>query len=182
MITYIALFRGINVGGKNALRMSDLCKVLEDLGCRDIKTYIQSGNAVFHNSSENRVEFCTKLTAEIELRFGFAPKVLLKTPEEIDRAIKNNPFRAAEADPGHIHLGFLSEPADKVDLDKLESLKANYEQFSLIEDVFYLYAPNGVGRSKLAANCEKIIGVSMTDRNWITVCKLKEIASSMPSV
>ena len=179
MNTYIALFRGINVGGNNTLQMTDLYNILEDLGCQDIKTYIRSGNAVFHSSANKQDDFSTKISSEIELRFGFSPKVLVKTFAEINRAISNNPFRAAEADPSHLHLSFLSVPAENVDLNKLEKLKENGEQFLLTPEVFYLFAPNGVGRSKLAANCEKIIGVSMTDRNWTTVCKLQEIANSM---
>jgi uncharacterized protein (DUF1697 family) len=88
----------------------------------------------------------------------------------------NNPFPEAEAEPSTLHLGFLASTPKSPDLKKLASIKTETERFQLIEDVFYLHAPEGVGRSKLAASSEKLLGVSMTDRNWRTVCKLREMA------
>jgi len=75
-----------------------------------------------------------------------------------------------------LHLGFLASTPKNHDLEKLDSLKKVSERFHLIDNVFYLYAPEGVGRSKLAASIEKLLGVSMTDRNWRTVCKVRDLA------
>ena len=61
----------------------------------------------------------------------------------------------------------------------LESLKSDSERFHLIDKVFYLYAPEGIGRSKLAANAEKLLGAPMTDRNWRTVCKILDMAKEL---
>ena len=87
-----------------------------------------------------------------------------------------NPFPEAETDPASLHLGFLAAKPQNLDLQKLASLKRDSERFHLSDGVFYLHAPEGVGRSKLAAGAEKLLGVPMTDRNWRTVCKVMEMA------
>jgi uncharacterized protein (DUF1697 family) len=87
-----------------------------------------------------------------------------------------NPFPEAETDPASLHLGFLASTPKNPDLKKLDSLRKESERFYLIDNVFYLHVPEGVGRSKLAASIEKLLGVPMTDRNWRTVCKIKELA------
>jgi len=175
MKTYVALFRGINVGGKNALPMKELVAVLEDLGSQNVKTYIQSGNAVFESQAKDAARLSRKISGEIKQRRGFEPYVLLLELEDLERAIRKNPFPEAEADPQALHLGFLASAPEKPDLKTLESLRSNSERFHLIANVFYLYAPAGVGRSKLAARAEKLLGVPMTDRNWRTVCKIREM-------
>jgi len=176
MKTYIALFRGINVGGKNSLSMKELASLLEALGARNVKTYIQSGNAVFQCAEMNLPQLSNKLASEIRKRHGFEPYVLILGLGAMERAMAENPFPEAEADPATLHLGFLAFAPKNPDLRKLESLKKGSERFHLSERVFYLHAPEGVGRSKLAAGAEKLLGVPMTDRNWRTVRKIREMA------
>ncbi len=179
MKTYIALFRGINVGGKNALPMKELVAVLEDLGARNVKTYIQSGNAVFESKEQDASRLSNKISREIKKRRGFEPHVLLLEIEDIERAIRKNPFPEAETNPRVLHAGFLAYAPANPNLKTLESLKRDSERFHLIDNVFYLHAPEGVGRSKLAANAEKLLGLPMTDRNWRTVCKIWEMAKEL---
>jgi uncharacterized protein (DUF1697 family) len=176
MATYIALFRGINVGGKNPLPMKELVTLLEDLGGRNIKTYIQSGNAVFQSGGKNISQLSRHITVEIEKRHGFAPYVLVLGLDAIEKAIAENPFPEAQSDPSTLHLGFLASAPENPDLKKLESLKIESERFALRGSAFYLHAPKGVGRSRLAASVEKLLGVPMTDRNWKTVCKIRDMA------
>ncbi|MBI5475621.1 MAG: DUF1697 domain-containing protein [Ignavibacteriales bacterium] len=177
MKTYIALFRGINVGGKNSLPMKELVAILENIGVREVKTYIQSGNAVFQSDEKNLPQLSKRLTAEIKKRHDFEPHVLILKLDAIKRAMTENPFPEAEADPSSLHLGFLVSTPKNPDLKKLESLKKKSERYYLSDHVFYLHAPEGIGRSKLAASTEKLLGVPMTDRNWRTVCKIIEMAS-----
>lgn len=177
MNTYVALFRGINVGGKNSLPMKELVLILENMGGRQIKTYIQSGNAVFQSDEKNLTQFSKRLSAEIKERHGFEPQALIFGLDAIEKAMVDNPFPEAEADPSSLHLGFLASVPIKPDLQKLGSLRKENERFHLSECVFYLHAPDGIGRSKLAASTEKLLGVTMTDRNWRTVCKIKEMAA-----
>jgi uncharacterized protein (DUF1697 family) len=173
---FIALFRGINVGGNSTLPMVDLVEILEGLGADNVKTYIQSGNAVFTLDENEISRFAEKISSEVKKRRGFAPKVLVLTSAELEQVMVENPFPDAEADPGSLHVGFLAEPPKNVNLEKLESLKAESEQFQLTQKAFYLYAPDGMGRSRLAAAVEKTLGVEITDRNWRTVCKIREMA------
>src|SRR5918998_2031718 len=172
MKTYIAFFRGINVGGNNVLPMKELVALLENLGSQNVKTYIQSGNAVFQSEEENASLLSNKIRATIKKSHGIEPQVLLLEPEDMERAIESNPFHEAESEPKTLHIHFLATMPKNPDLGALESIKSDREQFALKDRVFYLHAPDGIGRSKLAANAEKLLGVAITSRNWRTVCKV----------
>ena len=179
MKIYIALFRGINVGGRNALPMKEIVAILEHLGSQKVKTYIQSGNAVFVGPEKDTLRLSKAIRVEVKKRRGFEPQVLLLELEDIERAIRNNPFPEAETDPRSLHAGFLASTPEHPNLKMLESLKRGSERFRLIDRVFYLHAPEGIGRSKLAANTEKLLGVPMTDRNWSTVCTIRAMAQEL---
>lgn len=179
MTIYIALIRGINVGGKNRLPMQALVAMLEAMGCRQVKTYIQSGNAVFESESQDVLELSHQISLAIGEQCGFEPYVLILEFQEIQRAITANPFPQAAADPKTVHLGFLATTPEYPQLEKLEELRKDSEDFRLLDRVFYLYAPEGIGRSKLATNTEKLLGVTMTSRNWKTVGAIRDIAQSL---
>jgi uncharacterized protein (DUF1697 family) len=176
MQTFIALFRGINVGGNTILPMRDLIETLEGLGLKNVKTYIQSGNVVFQSAQTNAVELSRKISAAIEKAHGLSPQVLLLGIKELQAAIAANPFPQGEREPKSLHLFFLDDVPRQPDLETLESIKTKSEQFKLINKMFYLYAPDGIGRSKLAAKVEKALGVTVTARNWRTVNEVMSIA------
>ena len=172
MHTYIALFRGINVGGNNMLPMKELRALLENLDLQNVKTYIQSGNVVFR-SEENRVsQLSSTISTAIKENHGFEPQVLLLKIEDMEKAMESNPFPEAESEPKTLHLNFLASVPEHPDLKALENFRKESERFELQGNVFYLHAPDGIGRSKLAANAERLLGVSMTGRNWRTVRKI----------
>jgi uncharacterized protein (DUF1697 family) len=176
MRTYIALFRGINVGGKNKLPMKDLAATLENVGCQDVATYIQSGNAVFRSEEADASLLSGRIEAAIKERHGFEPRVLVLGSEEMEQVVRSNPFPQAESEPRTLHLYFLVASPERPDLDGLEGNKSDGERFVLGDEVFYLHAPYGIGRSRLAANAEKLLGVPTTARNWRTVRKVMDIA------
>jgi uncharacterized protein (DUF1697 family) len=91
--TYIALFRGINVGGKNILPMEDLVGILEGMGCEKVKTYIQSGNAVFRTETNQTKKIAEEISSAVLEGYGFKPKILILDSSELEEAIENNPFR-----------------------------------------------------------------------------------------
>jgi uncharacterized protein (DUF1697 family) len=175
--TFIALFRGINVGGSGVLPMKDLVETLESIDLKDVRTYIQSGNVVFRCLEEDPTRVSRGIGAAIRERFGFEPQVLILRPEELQQALEVNPFPEGESDPKTLHLSFLASAPDRSDLKALESLKKDSERLALKGRVFYLHAPEGVGRSRLAANIERLLGVLVTSRNWRTVTKVMELAS-----
>lgn len=177
MNTYIALIRGINVGGKNSLPMKELAALLQGHGAEQVRTYIQSGNAIFQSADKNATRLAARLTDRINKHFGFSPHVLILGVDAMERAIKQNPFPEAEKAPGSLHLGFLASTPKSADLKKLDTLRTASERFHLTDQVFYLHTPDGVGKSKLPAGAEKLLGVPMTYRNWRTVCKIREMAN-----
>lgn len=179
MKTFIALFRGINVGGNNKLPMKELVAVLEELGLQNVRTYIQSGNVVFQDKANDAAKRAAQIGAAIMHSHGFAPKVMLLEATALEQAIKVNPYPEAEAAPNTLHLNFLDAIPAKPNLDALEKIRAPSERFFLKDKVVYLHAPDGVGRSKLAANTERLLDVAMTSRNWNTVCKLREMSREM---
>jgi uncharacterized protein (DUF1697 family) len=176
MKTYTALFRGINVGGNNALPMKELAAVLESLGLRGVKTYIQSGNVVFQGRAVDPALLSKRIGTAIGKSHGFEPWVRLLDRPMLEQVIRGNPYPEAEDAPGTLYVNFLATIPPRPNLDGLEKLRAPNERFQLADDVFYLHAPDGIGRSILAAALERLLGVPMTNRNWNTVRKLGEMA------
>lgn len=182
---FIALLRGINVGGAGTLPMKELVAIIESLGAKNARTYIQSGNAVFEldgkaNSTAAGIKaFAAKLTAAIDKKCGFAPLVLILDAKEFARFAAANPYPEAEPEPKSLYLlFFLTAKPAAANLKSLEPLCSPTERYELHKSVLFLHAPDGIGRSKLAANVERKLGVPITARNWRTVCKLLEIASA----
>lgn len=179
MSVWIALFRGINVGGANVLPMRELVSSLESLGCSDVKTYIQSGNAVFRGDISDRGDFSARISDAIAAAKGFAPRVLLLTGAEFAATVENNPF--PDAQPKSLHCYFLAAEPDPADIGRLEEYRAGSERYRFVQRVFYLHAPDGIGRSKLAAQVERRLGVPATARNFRTVTKIRAMAEELSS-
>lgn len=178
MTTYIALLRGINVGGHHKLPMADLRALLTEMGLRNVKTYIQSGNVVFQSERTDKSTLAQKMSEAIESSHGFAPRVMLLDAADVQTAISANPFPEGEADPKTLHLYFLDKQPENPDMEKFEQLKTETERFHLGNRVFYLHAPDGIGRSKLAERAERVLDVAATARNWRTVSKVMELVES----
>lgn len=172
MSTWVALFRGINVGGHNRLPMKSLLAILEGLGCSDVKTYIQSGNAVFRSTKTNPVAIQDEIRNCVSSEHGFDPMVLLLPDKALTLARDANPFPEGESEPKTLHLFFMAKRPMDVDEEKLEELQSETERYAIKDKVFYLHAPDGIGRSKLAAKVERCLGVPVTARNWRTVNKV----------
>lgn len=177
--TYIALLRGINVGGNNKLPMSALTELLAGLGLQQIKTYIQSGNVIFQTERTDPATVATEITAAIKKSHGFAPQVFLLKLPALEAALATNPFPEGEADPKALHLFFLDGVPKQPDFAGLEAVKAANERYQLIDQVFYLHAPAGIGRSKLAESVGKGWGVAITARNWRTVSSVLTMAREL---
>jgi uncharacterized protein (DUF1697 family) len=177
MTTWVAFFRGINVGGNNMLPMKALVMLLQKQGCEDVQTYIQSGNAVFSCKETKAETIGKRISAAVYKAHGFEPRVLVLSLKELEKAMSANPFPHAEAEHKSLHLYFLAEPANKPNVDGLHALKTGNESFVLTKTVFYLHTPDGLGKSKVAERVEKLLGVAATARNWRTVCKVSELCS-----
>jgi uncharacterized protein (DUF1697 family) len=172
MNTYIALFRGINLLGVNRLPMTELKIILERNGCCDVRTYIQSGNAILKSPIKDRRLLAKQLTAAVLKSHGFQPRVIVLTAGELEKAIAANPFPQGERNPTTLHLFFLDPLPKEPNLKAIEAIKVKTEAFALKGAVFYLYTPDGFGTSKLAKSAERFLGVDATARNWRTVTTL----------
>lgn len=169
MEKYVALFRGINVGGHHRLPMGELKQALQELGLERIETYIQSGNVVFESQEQQPAALAGRIQAAVERQFGFAPAVLVLSAAAFEEAVAANPYPQAQSEPKSLHFYFLEKEPPDPELESLEGLKQGSEQFALLGKVFYLHAPDGIGRSRLAERVEKALGVAATARNWRTV-------------
>lgn len=176
MAVWVALLRGINVGGKNILPMADLRALLKAVGCSDVRTYIQSGNCIFDAETLSPATLTAAIGDGIESAFGFRPDVLVLPLAALIDAIAANPFPKGADNPTTVHLFFLAKPARSADLEGLDAVHTESDHFHLTNYIFYLYAPEGIGRSTLAARAEKLLGVRCTARNLKTVQKIVELA------
>ena len=172
MTTYILLFRGINVGGHHLLPMKDLKSLLEEEGYEDVKTYIQSGNVVLKSKSTPK----STIAAKINTVYGFSPEILILSKTEFERVVSANPFPLYAGNTVHFYFCAKKPALDKL---KLESLASDSEKYQLQNKVFYLHAPDGIGRSKLVSRIEACLGVSATGRNLHTVLKLSAMLKNI---
>ncbi len=179
MPVYIALYRGLNVGGKTSVKMEALRAVHERLGHRGVKNYIQSGNIVF--ASDDPVEDMAKACAVgFAQAFGFSSRVMLIEADRWAEIITDNPYsQAAADDPKSVHVGVCLGTPDAAKLAALLAKTKGPETFEIRGDVVYLHAPDGLGRSKFAEGMEKAAGVPMTLRNWRTIETLQEMAEAV---
>ena len=175
MASWVALFRGINIGGTSTLRMKDLAAQMQALGLDEIKTYIQSGNVVFQSPSRAGNALADRIAESVARHQGFRPQVLVLSAKKYRAAVASNPFPEAAADPKTLHLFFLASRPRSPDLTWLEETRRPAERFHLAADVLYLHTPDGFARSKLAAGVERHLGVPATARNWRTVGKILEL-------
>lgn len=181
MHTYIALLRGINVGGHHKLPMRDLRQLLTSLGLHNVNTYIQSGNVVFQSERERTgtLALAEEISAAIGRSHGFTPQVFILDVATLQEAMAANPFPEGEAEPKTLHLFFLDGVPLNPDLDALEAVRKESERFALVEQLFYLHAPEGIGRSKLVDRVGRGWGVTVTARNWRTVSKVLALAKGV---
>lgn len=179
MTVHIAFLRGINVGGHHKLPMRELVGLLEGLGFESARTYIQSGNAVFRSDREDTSRMADDIRDAIGERYGFRPRVYLLGRGALRGAMDVNPFPEAEEDPKTLQLFFLDRDPGDIDFGPLEAVQTVNERFALIGSVFYLHAPDGIGRSKLVERVGRGWDVELTARNWRTVGKVMDMADAV---
>lgn len=173
---YVALLRGINVGGRRKLLMRDLTAIFVTAGCEDVRTYIQSGNVVFEAAPALADGLSKRLAAAIAESHGFQVPVVIRTAEDLDRIVRGNPFLAAGADPAKLHVGFLAAAPEPARIARLDPDRSPPDAFEVRDREVYLHFPAGVARSKLDnAYFDRTLNTVCTIRNWRTVGKLHEM-------
>ena len=174
--TYVALLRGINVGGKHLLPMKQLVELFTAAGCVNVRNYIQSGNIVLSAPAKVLQGLPALMSRNIEQRFGFSAPVILRSREELAEIARSNPFLKAGLPQNTLHVYFL---ADLPSADAVKSLDANRsapDRFHVGGREIYLHLPNGMARTKLTgAYFDSKLSTIATARNWATVLKLLEM-------
>ena len=170
------MLRGVNVGG-NTLRMEWLRKACEDIGLRDVRTYVQSGNIVFASSiSAPKLARMFKATVDAQTRLPVT--VVIRSAAELARIIAGNPFlKQKGVDVAKLHVTFLDKAPIKPALDRLDALAGSRDQYRLAGSEIYLHCPLNYGETKLSNTAiEKVLAVGATTRNWKTVTTLHAMA------
>jgi uncharacterized protein (DUF1697 family) len=178
--TYIALLKGINVGGHKMVAMADLRKLLTDVGLSEPKTLLQSGNLVFRSRTRSTAQLETLLETEIAKRLGVSAEIFVRSAAEWDAIVARNPFgNEAKRDPGHLLVLLLKTAAKPKNMEALRAAIRGREVVRADGTHAYAVYPDGIGRSKLTNPLiEKALGTSVTGRNWNTVLKLAALAGS----
>ena len=178
MQKYIALLRGINVSGQKKIPMAELRHSLEKIGFEDVVTYIQSGNVVFSFDNSNKEILENKVQSVILESFGFQVPILIKTREDIERILKDNPFTNIKIDESkQLYFVLLkNQPEEELKI-KFESEIYTNEDFYITADCVYLNCKSGYGKAKLNNNLvEQKLKVGATTRNYKTMLKLLELS------
>ena len=169
------LLRGVNVGGKNTLRMADLKRVLGELGYADVKTLLNSGNAVVTTTAEP-AEVERSVASAITQQLGLSVTVMVRTHAQLQAVVEASPFDGEAADPRFYAVAFLEKSPPDSAFSGVQADAYAPEKWQLEgNELFILYA-NGQGRTKIASTFfDKQLQVASTARNWNTVLKLLEL-------
>lgn len=183
--TYVALLRGINVGGNRLVSMDALRELCTNLGHQRVQTYVQSGNVVFQSRSAAVERMAKDLHRGIARELGVADvTVVMRAAQELEAAVAANPFSEAEQHPTMVHVLFLAEMPDPalVRAAVREAQAVHPDRFVVSGREAYLWFAKGAGKSKLANNfLEKRLKVPGTARNWNTVNKLVAMCQATAS-
>lgn len=173
---YVALLRGINLGGNVLVKMAELRKTFEGLGFDKVKTYINSGNVAFDARKTAESRLVAKIEAAVEKQVGRPVAVMVREQKDIERILKNNPFDGKYESHKHMHVLFLKEEMPKEKEEQLQASALAGEQYQVRGREIYNLLPQGVAGSLLKKGFfEKKPKVSYTGRNWRTVEKLAEL-------
>ncbi|HWC37778.1 MAG TPA: DUF1697 domain-containing protein [Acidimicrobiales bacterium] len=180
MGTYVVLLRGINLGSRRRVAMGPLRDVLGSSGYDDVRTYVQSGNVVLRSRSGEKA-----LTAAIQRRlsdaFGFDIGIFVRSEAQLADVVANNPFLGPDVDHGRqLHVAFLETAPSRRALAGLDPHRAPPDELRPRGREVYVWAPNGIGPSKVLHGLDRILETTMTVRNWRTVTALLEMAGQRP--
>lgn len=168
MTRYAGLLRAVNVGG-NKLAMSDLRRLVEQLGGRDVETYLQSGNVVFTGAASIGADLERALADEL----GVTSTVLLRSHAQLARVVAGNPFGVTDKT---VSVTFLASKPSRSSVAAIDPDRFGDDRFVAAGSEIYLHTPSGYGRSKLTnAFWEKALAAAATTRNWNSVVALAEL-------
>ncbi|MEI5097898.1 DUF1697 domain-containing protein [Streptomyces sp. PmtG] len=175
---YAALLRGVNVGGSRQVPMARLRTLLEERGLDRVRTHLQSGNVAFAADRGDEDSLAAELGAALEREFGFTVDLLVRDGAYLRAVVDACPFPAAGLEGKQLHVTYFSEPVAPDRFAGIDQDAFLPEEFRIGDRALYLYAPDGLGRSRLGAALARPAltrGLVATSRNWNTVTKLAEL-------
>jgi uncharacterized protein (DUF1697 family) len=181
MNTYIAILRGINVGGKRMVKMDALKQLFTSLGFSSIQTYVQSGNVIFQYKKTSEERLATTIAKEIEKVFAFDVPTIVKNVDELKQIVAKNPFiKDSKKLAEYFHVTFFAALPAKENIDRIAKLDFGDDAVTIIDKAAYLYCPNSYSSSKLTNGFfENKLKVITTTRNWKTCNELVNIAEKV---
>lgn len=184
MTRYVALLQGINLGAKRRIAMPALRDSLQNLGLRDVRTYIQSGNVVFTSLALSRETLAAEISGRILSDFALDVPVIVRTDVDLQRIVASNPFLPGESDLTRLHVTFLDGvPADAA-IAQVVGLAFPPDDFRVQGSEIFVRHVNGVSTSPIDfAAIARILGATRrTSRNWRTVTRLAEMSREQPGL
>jgi uncharacterized protein (DUF1697 family) len=176
MARYVALVRGINVGGHRRISMGDLRGLTDALGHEDVSTYVQSGNVLFTSSARSERKLEQGFETAIAKELGHEVQVMVRSASHLQRIIRENPYADRKPEPKQLHVVFLADKPKPADVRSFDATAYEPDEMTAKERDLYVYLPNGAGRANLTnAVLEKTLGVPGTMRNWRTVTTLADM-------
>lgn len=180
MTKFIALLKGINVGGKNIIKMNELKEIFISIGYSDVQTYIQSGNVIF-SSLKNKAGIPSEIKNAIDKKFHISPDIIVRSAQEFCSIIADCPSEylkrlklQSDTKLNKLYVGIMQNPLNQADILKIEFFTSENDEFIINENDIYLWIENGFGKSKLAASLSKA-KTPITVRNWKTINKINNI-------
>ncbi|CAN5836098.1 DUF1697 domain-containing protein [soil metagenome] len=178
MKRYVALLRGVNIGAKKRIRMVDRRALIESLGYKEVKTYVNSGNAVFTSSAAcDNATLAKRIGEALSAEHGLDVPVVVRSGGEVALIVANNPFPEHAANHKTLHVSFLSEEPSADLVDALSSMDRGEDEYRVFGENVYLHYPNGISGAVFMVNgLDKALKVDSTSRNWRTLVALAEMA------
>jgi len=175
---YISILRGVNVGGRK-VPMANLKSLYEELGFKEVITYIQSGNVIFKTDKTSGQSLEKIIENKINKTFNMVVPVIIRHVYEMKNVVANNPFLKIKGiDNGKLHVTFLEKIPGQAELDNIKKFDYSPDRFIIIDKEVFLYCPGEYGKTQLSNNFfENKLKVQATTRNWKTVNKLVELSS-----
>jgi len=182
MPVFISFLRGVNMTGHNKMKMADLSTLYSEMGFKNVRTFIQSGNVVFTTGGDYTVPSLSKMIeSSVNKGFGYDVPVFIRTIKDLESLTALNPYLKEEYfDPSKMAVLFLKENASAEQMDRVINIDYPPDKFKVSGSEIFIYCPNGFGKTKLNTNFfEKKMGVTGTARNWNTILAIMEMATAI---
>jgi uncharacterized protein (DUF1697 family) len=176
---HVALMRGINIGGKHRVSMKDLAALCTAAGCREVETYIQSGNVVCDAPESLARKVPKAVAAALQAKLGFAAPIVLRSGAEMMAMAATNPYLRRGVDPATLYVAFLADPPEAARVKTLDPARSPPDTFEVLGRDVFICCPNGVGNTKLHTTWfDTKLDTISTARNWRTCMELAARAAA----